>query len=177
MPCSLEGRDVFSVVKLLREAPTRFRARLAPLLQPLILFAGDPVFEEGEFGDAMFFINTGLVDLLLHENSVREKKISTIGDGSYFGDSGLLFGDGRRTATARCQTNCVIYRCENKDMHALLRDFPQVFERFVEVAQRRQQKTDAVVAAHHVTSLSETTDVTVAEQHTKTEKDKEPTVV
>ena len=105
-----------------------------------------------EFGDEMFFIMTGLVDLLLFENTTREKLLSTIGDGSYFGDSGLLFGDGKRTATARCQTNCVIYRCANADMHALLRDFPQVMERFVEVAQRRQQKTDA--AALHTASLS-----------------------
>lgn len=155
-------RDIYNVVPLLRKAPPRFCERLAPALHPQIMFAGDPVFEQGEYGDAMFFILNGLVDLALETTTaggeVHLLPLATIGDGSYFGDSGILFGPGRRSATARCKTNALIYRCDNDDMNSLLRDFPEVRKRFVEVAAKRQARTDGHLTQADGSSCSGSSD-------------------
>ncbi|KAH8070376.1 voltage-gated potassium channel [Aureococcus anophagefferens] len=58
-------RDLVPKVPLLRTTPKAFSEALAPALHPTVTTEGDVVLKEGDYGDAMYFIDKGLAEVLV----------------------------------------------------------------------------------------------------------------
>ena len=84
-----------------------FQPGLIYSLHPLISAtsgAGDIVIKEGTVGTKMYFIQEGIVDVVLGGGEVA----TSLSDGSYFGEICLLT-NARRVASVRAETYCNLY--------------------------------------------------------------------
>ena len=68
------------------------------------MFLGDIVIKEGTIGTKMYFIQEGIVDIVLTGGEVA----TSLSDGSYFGEICLLT-NARRVASVRAETYCNLY--------------------------------------------------------------------
>lgn len=130
------SREILNLVPILREAPHRFQERLATSLHAEVVFKDEVIFAEGEMCDYVYFILSGLVDIVKDEGTNGEVLVASIGDGSYFGDTSLLLGV-PHSASARCKTQCVMYRAHNDAFLKLFEDFPSMKQIMLGVVAQR----------------------------------------
>ena len=71
--------------------------------------AGTKLFQQGGAGDAIFLLAHGRVSMMLvRRDDLPEKRIATFAPGVTFGEMAYL-QDGTRSATARCDTDVVLW--------------------------------------------------------------------
>ena len=85
----------------------------------LILFLGDIVIKEGTIGTKMYFIQEGIVDIVLASGEVA----TSLSDGSYFGEICLLT-KARRVASVRSETYCNLYSLHKDHFNEVLESYP-----------------------------------------------------
>ena len=74
-------RELVASVPFFSNADPSFVTRVVSLLKYELFQPGDYVLQEGTFGDRMFFIQSGIVDIVTQEGYTQ----TTLSDGSYFG--------------------------------------------------------------------------------------------
>jgi YihY family inner membrane protein len=102
---------------------------------------GATLFREAEDGVAMYYLLRGLV-------SIRkdEKEISVIAPGEFFGEMSFLLGH-RRTATAVALGECQCIVIDDRNIHLLMREFPEIIREMLrEMAGRLRETSNRVVA-------------------------------
>ena len=72
---------------------------------PIELAAGEVLFEQGEMGALVYFVDGGEIELLHRRPSGADHILDVRGPGSYFGELGPVLGF-PRSATARARTDC-----------------------------------------------------------------------
>ncbi|MGQ0847259.1 MAG: ATP-binding cassette domain-containing protein [Sporichthyaceae bacterium] len=78
-----------------------------PTPGPVSLRAGEILFEQGDRGDLVYFVETGAVDLYRERDDGAEVPVHTSGPGEYFGELAPLLGF-RRSATARARVDTTL---------------------------------------------------------------------
>ena len=104
-----------------------------------VSIAGDFVVRINEKADKMYFIQNGSLEVLASDNLTT---IALIGDGSYFGEIGVLI-TGKRSASVRSISNCMIYSVNEDDLLNILREFPEQEKFLRAVGFQRLNTTDA----------------------------------
>lgn len=94
--------------------------------------AGATVFSEGERGDALYVVRSGLVDLVVN-GADGPRRIMTVGPGETFGEQSLVTGH-PRSASAVAQTGAVLGRLEHADFIHTLATEPKLGENVARVA-------------------------------------------
>lgn len=130
------AREIIGLVPVLSDAPHRFQERVATMLHPDYGFPDEIVFAEGEHPEFMYFMHSGLLDLLIDYEGPNERVVATVGDGSYLGDTGMLL-DKPHGTSAKCRTQCIMYRAPCADFMHLLADYPAVHQFMMDIAQKR----------------------------------------
>eukprot|EP01043_Picozoa_sp_COSAG02_P017913 COSAG02_NODE_823_length_16754_cov_69.933353_6_plen_1425_part_00 len=125
------------------DAMNGFIKSLAPLLKRVELPKGRYVVREGDFGDAMFFIADGHLEVV---SGVDDKPEFMLHEGNCFGELALVFRE-RRTKSVRSASSVIIYRLSANDFQACLRKHPEVNENLLYMAEQRRLQ---VVRGGHV---------------------------
>ncbi|HLR46814.1 MAG TPA: Crp/Fnr family transcriptional regulator [Deinococcales bacterium] len=115
--------EFLPTVALLRNAPERAVELTAAVLQERNFPAGHTVFQEGDTGEALYIMQSGLVKLANVDLSGHEKTLALLQPPEFFGEMALV-GDAKRSATAQtlAETRCwLLYR---DDFLRLLETFP-----------------------------------------------------
>ena len=82
----------------------------------LVLFPKkQTIFTQGDFADAVFYIQTGKVKLTVVSKIGKEATIGILGEGDFFGESSLA-GQELRMDTATAMTDCTVLRIDKKAM-------------------------------------------------------------
>ena len=123
--------DTFSMSE---DAMDGFIRSLEPLLKRVELPKGRYIVREGDFGDAMFFIAEGRLDVV---SGVSDASEFVLHQGNCFGELALLFRE-RRNKSVRSATPVVIYRLSSNDFASSLAEFPEVSENLVYMAEQRR---------------------------------------
>lgn len=77
----------------------------------------EPIIEEDEFGDCMYIILDGAVDVRIKAVGDREITIATLKSGEFFGEQALLPGaTGKRNAGVRALQSCQLFKITKKDV-------------------------------------------------------------
>jgi CRP-like cAMP-binding protein len=76
---------------------------------------------------------------------VAGEVVSSLGEGSFFGEIGLLI-EAKRTASIRAATYCDLFVLSKKDLEKVLKVFPEQKARIVGMAEERMT-TDALRAS------------------------------
>jgi len=81
---------------------------------------GAAVFRAGDREQAMYFVETGQVELVFPGG----KSAKVFGPGKFFGELAFVIGDHCRTATALCRGGCTLVRIDQSTVDVLLRADP-----------------------------------------------------
>ena len=99
--------------------------------------AGDVLAREGDFGHAMYVIESGTADVR-HNGS----NLQTLGPGDVFGEIAII-ASGRRTADVVATSDMKLVALFKRDVWALETNNPQAAERLRELIQARRDKAAA----------------------------------
>ena len=92
------------------------------LSKKLMIFCislGDIIIKEGTIGTKMYFIQEGIVDIVMSDGEVA----TSLSDGSYFGEICLLT-NARRVASVRAETYCNVFSLSVDHFNAVLEQYP-----------------------------------------------------
>jgi len=99
---------------------------------------GDWIFKNFELADHLYFIDSGLVEIVEQHGEKEETVIALLSEGSYFGENGIVW-DGIRTFSARAKTICHLYRLSSSKAEALFEEFPLHKQAIIALSQSRRQ--------------------------------------
>ena len=88
--------------------------------------ANDIIFEEGDFGDSMFVIAQGSVDILRKNPAGELTAIATLDAPQFFGEMSLIDKE-YRSATVRAKTDAVLLQLTNENLHIFAKNFRNGF--------------------------------------------------
>src|SRR6202042_3990055 len=77
------------------------------------------VFAQGDFSDAVFYIQKGKVRLSVVSKSGKEATIGVLNERDFFGE-GCLAGQSLRMCTSTAMTDCTLMRIDKKSMMEVL---------------------------------------------------------
>ncbi len=128
----------------------------------------DLVFEEGATPVAFYVVVSGLFKLTaLSKSSGLEKKIVDFYPGDHFGETSILTGNLRRTATARAKTDGILVVIDKDEFVKLVKKIPALSLQLNRSLGRRLIRTDPGHSAHrrevHIASVLALPDFTQSE--------------
>jgi len=109
--------------------------------------AGESMFSQGDPSNAVFYIQSGQVKLVVVSSSGKEAVIAYLPAGSFFGEASLA-GQAQRTATASALEASTIIRIEKKSMQDLLHREPEFGEQFLAHLLSRNIRMEADLVDH-----------------------------
>ena len=99
------------------------------------VIAGSIIINEGDFGDDLYLLEEGVVDIYKtltivtskHEFGTKERTFIRLTgeDHCYFGEM-ALFGNGERSATVKAVTKCQLLVIKNRDFRKLCENEPRI---------------------------------------------------
>lgn len=107
------NREILQKVPLFRNESEVFIHEVIELLKPLVYLPGDLIIRQGEYGDCMYFLSSGEVEIIVNGNP-----ITTLHSGSPFGETALIQGE-RRNATVKALSYCDLFRLSKADFDTL----------------------------------------------------------
>jgi len=125
------NRGMLKKVDLFKNAEDIFVREAIYLLKPLIYIPDDYIIRQDDYGDCMFFLSSGEVEVL-----VNNLQVAKLYPGSTFGETALLIGE-KRSATIHTLTHCEVYKLSKTDFDNLRSRFPE-FNREVEEISRQR---------------------------------------
>ncbi|HVO37962.1 MAG TPA: cyclic nucleotide-binding domain-containing protein [Spirochaetia bacterium] len=129
------NRAILEKVSLFKNANEIFIREIVQLLRPLVFLPDDYIIRQGEYGDRMYFLSSGEVEVL-----VGDTIVARLGDGSPFGETALLQGE-KRTASIRAVSFCDVYMLAKADFDALRIRYPEFDAQVKKVVEDRLRDT------------------------------------
>jgi len=108
---------------------------------------GESIYSQGDPSNAVFYIQSGQVKLVVVSMSGKEAVIAHLPAGSFFGEASLS-GQAQRTSSASAIADSTIIRIEKKGMQDLLLREPQFAEQFLAHLLARNVRMEADLVDH-----------------------------
>jgi CRP-like cAMP-binding protein len=107
--------------------------------------AGTTLFHEGDFGDNMYLVVQGNLQISKRVIEGAEKVLATLGIGQYAGEMSLLTG-ARRSATVKALADTDVLEIDQHTFTQLLHDQPEVgLELMRQMAERLHETTEELI--------------------------------
>ena len=129
------NRSILEKVSLFKSANEIFIREIVQLLRPMVFLPDDYIIRQGEYGDCMYFLSNGDVEVVV--NGVR---VATLGQGSPFGETALIQGE-KRMASIRALSYCDVYKLSKADFDALRSHYPDFDAEVKKVVEARLKDT------------------------------------
>ncbi len=109
-----------------------------------VVRSGTLLFSKGDPGSSLFAVCRGRVKISVPSSDGRDAVFNVIGPGEIFGEI-ALFDNGPRTASATATTECELMVIERRDFLPLMRRYPDLALRIIEVLCARLRRTSEQV--------------------------------
>jgi membrane protein len=130
---ALHRKETILIRRLMDGKADAREARRSPFV--VRLSPGQTVFREGDAGREAYYVLEGSVGI------VKEgREISTIRPGKFFGEMSFLLGH-PRSAGAVAREECACIRVDDRNVQALMREFPETVRQMLEEMASRLEKT------------------------------------
>lgn len=127
---------------LFRDVPGDELATLATAATPRCYRAGSVIMLEGEPGDSLLVVASGVLDVLRELGTPEERVINSAGPGGVLGEMSLFVNDGRRTASVRCRTDVELLEVPYATFSAALERHPRLMLTILRTIAARLLQTD-----------------------------------
>ncbi|XP_069676988.1 potassium/sodium hyperpolarization-activated cyclic nucleotide-gated channel 2 isoform X6 [Periplaneta americana] len=128
-------RSLVASVPFFANADTNFVSDVVTKLRYEVFQPGDIIIKEGTIGTKMYFIQEGIVDIVMANGEVA----TSLSDGSYFGEICLLT-NARRVASVRAETYCNLFSLSVEHFNVVLDQYPLMRRTMESVAAERLNK-------------------------------------
>ncbi|KAF2368442.1 Cyclic nucleotide-binding domain [Trinorchestia longiramus] len=128
-------RSLVASVPFFANADHGFVSEVVTKLKYEVFLPGDIIIKEGTIGNKMYFIQEGIVDIVMSNGEVA----TSLSDGSYFGEICLLT-NARRTASVRAETYCNLFSLSVEHFNSVLDSYPLMRQTMESVAAERLNK-------------------------------------
>ncbi len=128
------NREIIHKVPLFKGASEDFIKEIILNLEPVVFTPGDYIFAKGEYGDDMYFISSGSVQVVSDDGKTVYAHLTT---GQFFGEIALLLSQ-PRTASIRAAEYCDLYRLEKETFDKVLDKFPDFKVTIQKMAEERK---------------------------------------
>lgn len=122
-------------IDLFRGLPSEELAQIAEIAEEVPFAAGDPVFAEGEIGDALYLVVEGTVRV--HKG---DKQLAQLGVRDVVGEMAVLDGDPRSASVTAVQ-DAVLLKIGRDDFRDILSERPEIAMGVMKVLSRRLRET------------------------------------
>lgn len=112
--------DLLAKVPLFQGLDAGERARIASIAEPRSLTAREPLFREGDSGDALWVLLEGSAEVMKRDASGRHQLLATVSAPTVLGEASLLLEDGPRSASALALTDLSLLRVPGAAFRRLL---------------------------------------------------------
>ncbi len=131
---------------LLSQLDSDRRTRVQEVMKKVVYPAGDVIFEEGEPGNAIFFVASGHVSILGSSGPEKDVRFTSLGPGLYFGEMALLERS-VRSARAVADEDSELYVLRMDDLEALIREDAVIGARILQAMAKRLSQRLRLVSA------------------------------
>ena len=150
LPTSIQQRIKFHMktamlrkVPMFGSLPVHVTSALASRLRTMLCQPKEALIESGTIGDEMYFLNHGVVEVLIPvESDSHEVWTANLGEGSWFGEIALLH-ECRRVATVRTLTSCVLYKLKKPDFQEVMSWSNELRDALEVVTKQRMQELES----------------------------------
>lgn len=132
------NRTIIDKVSLFKDADEVFIREVVQILEPLVFLPDDYIIRQGEYGECMYFLNSGDIEVLF--NGVR---VAMLGAGSPFGETALIQGE-KRTASIRTINYCDVYKLSKQSFDTLRKKYPDFDTRVNDIMNKRLKDNAAI---------------------------------
>ncbi|RNB64271.1 Crp/Fnr family transcriptional regulator [Brevibacillus centrosporus] len=115
--------------------------KLSPLFLTRTYEKGTDVFREGEPGDELYIIQSGIVKIY-RDDGVRDVILAIFRDDDFFGEMALLENEQVRSASAQTLEKTTLYVLKRRDFVSLVYQNPMISLRILQTALDRLRKTN-----------------------------------
>jgi hypothetical protein len=129
------NRQILEKVSLFKNANEIFIREIVQLLRPMVFLPDDYIIRQGEYGDCMYFLSNGDVEVV-----VNGTRVASLGQGSPFGETALIQGE-KRMASIRALSYCDVYKLSKDDFDALRGRYPDFDAQVKKVVEDRLKDT------------------------------------
>ncbi len=136
------NRGILGKVSLFKNTNEIFIREIVKLLQPMVFLPDDYIIRQGEYGDCMYFLSNGDVEVI-----VNATRVATLGQGSPFGETALIQAE-KRNASIRALTYCDVYKLAKTDFDSLRARYPDFDTQVKKVVEERLKDTQAKTGNH-----------------------------
>jgi CRP/FNR family transcriptional regulator, cyclic AMP receptor protein len=136
--------SILNEVEHLRELNPEEKAALADKIDLLRYSAGQPVFDYGDPGHAMYIVRTGEVEIYVKNDQGEKIVLETSGPGDLFGEVALL-DEGPRTAWVVALTDAELLRLDRQHFEAYVRQCTPAALNLLSVVARRLRRSDDMI--------------------------------
>ncbi|KAJ3093568.1 hypothetical protein HK100_006544 [Physocladia obscura] len=144
------GRQDLKAMDIFANAPDSFIDKLSMSLKCLVYNAGKLIISINDEADAIYFVLSGLVEVVSSEGVVHAE----IPSGSFFGEIGVLLNK-KRTASIRAKVESRLFKLERHKLDQCAAECPIVKEKLREAAEERLsvEQFDLEVGERHLAKL------------------------
>lgn len=136
------NRNILEKVPYFMDADENFIREAIREMELLVFLPGDFIIHQREFGDSMYFISSGEVEV-----EVDGQVVAKLGSGSFFGEASLVKSE-RRNASVRTLTYCDVNRLSQSSFESLLKKYPDFDQHVQNIVLEREidskKKTDSL---------------------------------
>jgi len=129
---SLSVKDLILKVPLFAALTEDQADALALQVTPVVFLPGEVVCEEGDIGEAMYFIGSGAVEVTLPQGPIL------LGSGEFFGELALIT-DSPRVADVHAAGFCELLALDRAQFDSFLAAFPEVKDSVMVAAKQRTE--------------------------------------
>ncbi len=128
--------DLLQQIPLFESLSKDARDFISSRLREEIFISGEVIVRQGESGDSLFIITSGLVQVTKREKDGTSHELARLQNGDYFGEMSLLAGQPRMAdITAITETTTLVLLKE--DIDGILQEYPTIAVHFSKVLSKR----------------------------------------
>ena len=140
------NESLISNIPLFATIPPDELSQLAAELQQITYPAGAILMREGEHGDGVYIVLSGMFEIIKALGTPDEHLFGRRGAGELVGEMGLLNQDGLRTASVRAASDVQLIRLTRAEFEQLLGRYPKIaYQMLRALSMRLRDSNDAVI--------------------------------
>lgn len=124
---------------LFQDLPAGLLSKVASIAREKRYKKNATIFVEGEKGDYVVLIVSGIIKISRAAASGRVKTLALLRARDFFGEMALFLPGRARSATAEALTDCRLVTIDEGDFERLLKDIPQISLRIIQTLAHRLQ--------------------------------------
>lgn len=128
--------DALERLPLFKPLSPALMHELATQTERRLYAPGELVIQQGDYGDELFIVERGKVQVLLDRHGGMEH-VATLGPRDFFGEMSLLTGEQRR-ATVRAEGEVTLMVVSKQALQPIIEDFPDLATEITEVLAERE---------------------------------------